>query len=81
MTGGSPIRREGPARADAGGPRLDARRHRRKAYHRRGRKAVRVVHRTLTGGATENRVSCMMTPFFLVFGPQGLFGERIVKRV
>ena len=35
----------------------------------------------LVGGATENWFAYMLALVFLVFRPQGLFGERIIERV
>ena len=35
----------------------------------------------LVGGATENWFAYMLALLFLVFRPQGLFGERIIERV
>ncbi|WP_444453339.1 branched-chain amino acid ABC transporter permease [Rhodobacter capsulatus] len=35
----------------------------------------------LIGGATENWFAYVLALFFLVFRPQGLFGERIIERV
>ena len=33
------------------------------------------------GGATENWFAYMLALIFLVFRPQGLFGEKIIERV
>ncbi|MCB1389509.1 MAG: branched-chain amino acid ABC transporter permease, partial [Rhodobacteraceae bacterium] len=35
----------------------------------------------LIGGATENWFAYMLALVFLLFRPQGLFGERIIERV
>jgi len=35
----------------------------------------------LLGGATENWFAYMLALIFLVFRPQGLFGEKIIERV
>ena len=35
----------------------------------------------LLGGATENWFAYMLALMFLVFRPQGLFGEKIIERV
>ena len=35
----------------------------------------------LIGGATENWFAYVLALFFLVFRPQGLFGERIIERI
>ena len=35
----------------------------------------------MIGGATENWFAYVLALFFLMFRPQGLFGERIIERV
>ena len=35
----------------------------------------------LVGGATENWFAYMLALAFLLFRPQGLFGERIIERI
>jgi len=39
------------------------------------------VQFSLSGGATENWFAYMLALIFLVFRPQGLFGEKIIERV
>ena len=75
-------RAQGAAGPDAGRVHLDPRGHRRRADHRGGREAVRVpIGAPFLGGATENWFAYVLALVFLVFRPQGLFGEKIIERV
>ena len=46
-----------------------------------GYQDVRVYLLPFLGGATENWFAYMLALFFLLFRPQGLFGEKIIERV
>ncbi|MGF1610648.1 MAG: branched-chain amino acid ABC transporter permease [Kiloniellales bacterium] len=46
-----------------------------------GEKIAEVYWGPLVGGAIENWFAYMLAMIFLVFRPQGLFGERIIERV
>jgi branched-chain amino acid transport system permease protein len=46
-----------------------------------GEKLAEVYWGPLVGGAIENWFAYMMALAFLLFRPQGLFGERIIERV
>ena len=46
-----------------------------------GEKVAEVYWGPLVGGAIENWFAYMLALVFLVFRPQGLFGERIIERV
>ncbi|MEM6971490.1 MAG: branched-chain amino acid ABC transporter permease [Pseudomonadota bacterium] len=46
-----------------------------------GEKVFEVYIGPMIGGATENWFAYMLALFFLLFRPQGLFGEKIIERV
>ena len=46
-----------------------------------GEKLFEFVFGSLIGGATENWFAYVLALLFLVFRPQGLFGEKIIERV
>lgn len=46
-----------------------------------GEKLFEFTIGTMIGGATENWFAYMLALLFLVFRPQGLFGEKIIERV
>ena len=46
-----------------------------------GEKLFEFVFGPLIGGATENWFAYVLALLFLVFRPQGLFGEKIIERV
>ena len=46
-----------------------------------GEKIVEVYWGPLVGGAIENWFAYMLAMVFLLFRPQGLFGEEIIERV
>jgi branched-chain amino acid transport system permease protein len=46
-----------------------------------GEKLAEVYWGPLVGGAIENWFAYMLALAFLLFRPQGLFGERIIERV
>jgi branched-chain amino acid transport system permease protein len=46
-----------------------------------GEKVFEIYWGPCVGGATENWFAYMLALLFLVFRPQGLFGERIIERV
>jgi branched-chain amino acid transport system permease protein len=46
-----------------------------------GEKVAEVYWGPLAGGAIENWFAYMLALVFLLFRPQGLFGERIIERV
>ena len=43
--------------------------------------AIFALTQTLVGGATEAWFAYVLALIFLVFRPQGLFGEKIIERV
>ena len=46
-----------------------------------GEKMFEFLVGPLIGGATENWFAYVLALLFLVFRPQGLFGEKIIERV
>ena len=46
-----------------------------------GEKLFEYIVGPMVGGATENWFAYVLALIFLVFRPQGLFGERIIERV
>jgi branched-chain amino acid transport system permease protein len=46
-----------------------------------GEKVAEVYLGPFVGGAIENWFAYMLALAFLLFRPQGLFGERIIERV
>ena len=72
---------EGAACSDARRFHLDPRCHRRRADYRGRRETFRVHDRSIIGGATENWFAYVLALLFLVFRPQGLFGDKIIERV
>ena len=46
-----------------------------------GEKMFEFLIGPLVGGATENWFAYVLALLFLVFRPQGLFGEKIIERV
>ncbi|MCG8543052.1 MAG: branched-chain amino acid ABC transporter permease, partial [Alphaproteobacteria bacterium] len=46
-----------------------------------GEKIAEVYWGPAIGGAIENWFAYMLAMVFLLFRPQGLFGERIIERV
>jgi branched-chain amino acid transport system permease protein len=70
-----------PAGGDPGRPDLGAGRHHRRPDHRRGREAVRGLPRPDVGGGIEIWFAYVLALVFLLFRPQGLFGEKIIDRV
>jgi hypothetical protein len=74
-------RAEGAAGADARRLHLGAGRHRRRAHHRHRREARRVLLGSRWSAAASKAGSPMSSrSAFLLFRPQGLFGEKIIER-
>ena len=46
-----------------------------------GEKMFEFLVGPMIGGATENWFAYVLALLFLVFRPQGLFGEKIIERV
>ena len=46
-----------------------------------GEKVAEIYWGPLIGGAIENWFAYILAMVFLLFRPQGLFGERIIERV
>ena len=74
-------RAEGAAGADPRRFRIDPRRGRRRADHRRRREAGRGLSRPLVGGGIENWFAYVLALVFLLIRPEGLFGEKHIDRV
>jgi branched-chain amino acid transport system permease protein len=71
-----------PAGGDPRRPDLGSGRDHRRPDHRRRRKAVRGLSRPdYVGGGIEIWFAYMLALVFLLFRPQGLFGEKIIDRV
>ncbi len=60
---------------------LDARGDRRRTDHRRRREAGEFYWGPALGSAIENWFAYIIALVFLLFRPQGLFGEKIIERV
>jgi branched-chain amino acid transport system permease protein len=72
-------------RGAAGGhprrPDFGSRRHHRRPDHRRRREAVGGLLGPMVGGGIEIWFAYVLALVFLLFRPQGLFGEKIIDRV
>ena len=75
-------RAEGVASADHRRLHLGARRHRRRPDCRRGRRrSARSISVPMFGGGIEGWSPYMLAVLFLLVRPEGLFGEKIIRRV
>jgi hypothetical protein len=74
-------RAEGAAGADPWRLHLDPRRHRRRADHRHRREARRDLLGSAGGRRHRKLAGLHDRAVFLLFRPQGLFGEKIIERV
>ena len=73
---------EGAPGSDSGRLYLGTRRHHRRPDHRgRREKVAEVYWGPLVNGAIENWFAYVVALIFLLFRPQGLFGEKIIERV
>ena len=60
---------------------VDPGRHRRRHHHRRRREDRRVLLGPLLGKGIESWLAYVIALVFLLFRPQGLFGEKIIERI
>ncbi len=74
-------RAEGAAGADSRRPDLHSRRDRRRPHHRHRREARRVLLEPTDRSGIESWLAYFIALAFLLFRPQGLFGERIIERI
>jgi branched-chain amino acid transport system permease protein len=75
-------RAEGPAGSDPRWLHVDPGRHYRRPHHRHFREAVRILlGQSDVGGSTESWFPFFLALLFLLFRPQGLFGEKIIERI
>jgi branched-chain amino acid transport system permease protein len=72
---------EGTARADPRGLRIDSGRDRRRPHHRCDGKARRGFSRAYVGGGIEGWFPYVLALLFLLVRPEGLFGEKIIRRI
>jgi branched-chain amino acid transport system permease protein len=74
-------RAEGAAGADPRRLHLGAGRHRRRPDHRRSEKLAEVYIGPLVGGGIEGWFPYVLALLFLLVRPEGLFGEKIIRRI
>ena len=74
-------RAQGAAGSYSGRLYVNPRCHRWGTDHRRRREAREFYWGPLIGGGTESWFAFVIALVFLLFRPQGLFGERIIERV
>ena len=74
-------RAEGAAGADPRRLHLDPRRDRRRPHHRRVEKLAEVYLGPMVGGGIEGWFPTCWRSLFLLVRPEGLFGEKIIRRV
>jgi branched-chain amino acid transport system permease protein len=74
-------RAQGPAGPHPRRLHVHSRRDHRRAHHRRRREAREFYWGPLVGGGIETWLAYVIALLFLLYRPQGLFGEKIIERV